>query len=235
MPVPTISEIAATPVNSIPDVIAVLETIDAQLPNTDGLKWFNWLYLTVTSAMNTAVSSMTWQDAAWLSALDVVFARLYLEALASSQPAKCWQTLFLSRGDSRLARIQFAMAGMNAHISHDLPYAVVQTCEQFNIAPELLSKEYRDYTQVNEVLDPLIDRAKAELKAGLLGDDLPCIHLVELLMGSFCIGAVREVAWVNAQILWRVRQSSLLENGILSVLDETTALGSRGLLAPVGI
>lgn len=47
--------IAATPVNSIADVIAAFSAIDAALPESDGLKWFNWLYLTVTKAVDLSI------------------------------------------------------------------------------------------------------------------------------------------------------------------------------------
>src|SRR6185312_1067375 len=49
--------IAARPVTTIPDVIASLEAIDALLPDTDGLKWFNWLYLTVTKAVDLNIAA----------------------------------------------------------------------------------------------------------------------------------------------------------------------------------
>jgi hypothetical protein len=37
---------------TIPDVIARMEAIDALLPVTDGLKWFNRLYLMVTQQVD---------------------------------------------------------------------------------------------------------------------------------------------------------------------------------------
>ena len=33
--------------------------------------------------------------------------------------------------------VQFALAGMNAHINHDLPLAVVSTCSALATAPEV--------------------------------------------------------------------------------------------------
>lgn len=40
-----------TPPNSIADVLQTMQTIDATCVDGDGLKWFNWLYLTVTQAV----------------------------------------------------------------------------------------------------------------------------------------------------------------------------------------
>jgi hypothetical protein len=204
-------EIASQQINTIPDVIAAFEAIDRVLPESDGLKWFNGLYLSVTLAVDQAVDqsvgTLHWNNPEWLSRLDVVFARLYLNALrASLTPgqiaAGCWQVMFSARHDVRLARIQFALAGMNAHIDHDLSVAVVETCSELKIAPVHLSPEYRDFTQVNQLLDKLIDATKHQLMVGLLGDALPCIGRVEDLVGGFGILASREVAWTNAEILW---------------------------------
>ena len=108
----------------------------------------------------------------WLTRLDVVFASLYLGALAQAPP-KCWQVLFDARNDTRLARIQFALAGMNAHIDHDLPLAVCSVCREFGIVPVHQSPQYRDYSQVDDLLDGIVEEAKKELMVGLLGDALP--------------------------------------------------------------
>ena len=62
----------------------------------DGLKWFNWLYMTVTEAIENKVAGGGFNDPAWLSELDVLFARLYFEAIAgdlSGGPCPdCWQS-----------------------------------------------------------------------------------------------------------------------------------------------
>jgi hypothetical protein len=46
----------------------------------DGLKWFNWLYLQVTQAVEARVASGGFADPAWLAQLDVQFAHLYFSA-----------------------------------------------------------------------------------------------------------------------------------------------------------
>jgi hypothetical protein len=236
-------QIAANPVNSIADVIAAFESIDGVLAATDGLKWFNWLYLTVTRAVDSNIASGAWRNPSWLTQLDVVFARLYLYALTkwltpggtAGAPPKCWAALFESRNDVRLARIQFALAGVNAHIDHDLSIAVVETCAQFGIAPAHLSSEYLDYCHVNDILDPIVNQAKAELLTGLLGVTLPSIDLVENLVAMFGLRASREAAWTNAEMLHHAEQIPGLGDRFLSGLDDAAALAARGLLAPVGV
>ena len=76
----------------------------------------------------------------WLAQLDVQFARFYFSALESSlsgrETSSCWQVLFESRGQAAIARIQFAMAGINAHINHDLSEAITATCQATGTAPD---------------------------------------------------------------------------------------------------
>ena len=227
-------------VATIPDVVAVLQAIDHIVPDSDGLKWFNWLYLTVTCAVRDALPKGAWHDSEWLSLLDVRFASLYFGALRarltpSGQAPKCWQVLFDARHDSRLARIQFALAGINAHINHDLAPAIVSTCEKRNVVPIHGSDQYRDYSAINEVLDPIVDVAKKELLIGLLGEDLPSLNLVERLVAGWSIRTFREIAWTNGEVLWTLRAQPVLSVSYLAALDGTGELSSRGLLAPVGV
>jgi hypothetical protein len=45
-----LSAVQASP-QSVDDVIHILETIESTCNDADGLKWFNWLYLGVTRAV----------------------------------------------------------------------------------------------------------------------------------------------------------------------------------------
>ena len=128
---PILGAAVETPPQSIADVLRTLQTIQTTCIDGDGLKWFNWLYLHVTQAVETRVASGGFGAPAWLAELDVQFARLYFRALKaalSRQPTSdCWQTMFECRDQTSIARIQFALAGINAHINHDLPEAIVAT------------------------------------------------------------------------------------------------------------
>src|SRR5439155_1146951 len=107
----------------IDEVIDVMIAIDKILPGTDGLKWFNWLYLMVTKAVQSAPPVGGFNSPHWLTRLDVIFAEFYFAAINAflSQRAipSSWQALFEARYTQGIERIQFALAGMNAHINHD--------------------------------------------------------------------------------------------------------------------
>jgi hypothetical protein len=44
----------------------------------------NWLYLLVTESVKNGAPAAGWQDPAWLTRLDVVFANLYFDAIESA-------------------------------------------------------------------------------------------------------------------------------------------------------
>ncbi len=123
------------PVSSIEGAIALMTAISAALPPTDGLACFNRMYLIVTEKVLSEVSTGTFYgDSAFMSHLDVVFVNLYLEAIdgfRAKPPTapRCWSEVLANRSETHIAPMQFALAGMNAHINHDLPMAVVKTCE----------------------------------------------------------------------------------------------------------
>src|SRR5208283_2182071 len=168
---------------SIGDVIETLQAIDAACVDGDGLKWFNWLYLQVTRAVETRVAAGGFSDGAWLAALDVQFARLYFDAadsaLSGGPACECWQILFERREQSDIARIQFALAGINAHINHDLPQAILATCQVTGTTPDHGGTHYNDYTALNSTLDSLVESAKATLNVRLPGDSLPPVSGLE--------------------------------------------------------
>jgi hypothetical protein len=88
---------------------------------------------------------------------------------------------------------------------------------------------------VNQLLDAIVDQAKQQLLVGLLGDNLPSIHLVENLAAMWGLRATRETAWTNAELLWHAQNIPGLADRFLAGLDDTAELAGRGLLAPVGI
>jgi hypothetical protein len=222
---------------SISDVLQILNTIDSTCIDTDGLKWFNWLYLQATQAVETRVAAGGFTDPAWLSELDVQFAGLYFSALKSSLSGQttpgCWQVLFDSRDQSAIARIQFALAGINAHINHDLPEAIVATCEVTGTTPDYGGTHYTDYTALNSTLDSLIESAKRTLNVRLPGGALPPVSHLADTIAAWNVSAARESAWRSAEHLWQLRTLPSLVSGFMDMLDGLTTVVSKALLVPV--
>jgi hypothetical protein len=222
---------------SIADVLATMQSIDALAVDGDGLKWFNWLYFQVTQAVETRVSSGGFNDPGFLSELDVQFAGLYFNALknylSSQSLPDCWQTLFAARNQTAITRLQFAMAGINAHINHDLPIAIAATCKGGSLTPQHGTTQYNDYTSLNSTLDSLINETKQTLNVRLLGNALPDVSQLENMVAAWNVCAAREAAWDNSELLSHLSAEPLLSAGFLQNLDGLTALVSKGLLVPI--
>jgi Family of unknown function (DUF5995) len=220
---------------NIADVFKTMQTIDVTCVDEDGLKWFNWLYMTVTKAVENKVAGGGFNDPAWLSTLDVLFARLYFDAVAGELGSgfcpECWKAMLSVRGQVKIARIQFAMAGMNAHINHDLPVAIVSTCQTTNTTPQHGTPQYNDYTSVNPTLDSLIDQAKQELNVRLPGDPLPAVSHLEDLIATWDLAIFREKAWDTAQSLWGESDAEIKIR--MDLTDVFVAKLSAALLVPV--
>ena len=227
-----LAAVRSTP-QSVDDAICTMQKIGAICTDGDGLKWFNWLYTGVTQAVAARLNAGGFQDPVWLAALDVQFAELYFEALRaglSGQAAPgCWQVLFQRRDWTALARIQCALAGINAHINHDLPIAIVRT----GAAPVHGDAHYEDYTSVNSTLSTMVDAAKAELHVRLLGDLLPPVSQLEDTVAAFSVSAAREAAWNHAELLWAVHAFPGLTARMTDTLDGMTTVIGKTLLIPV--
>jgi len=232
---PAILAAVQSPRQTIPDVLQGLQTIDGLCVEEDGLKWFNELYLTVTRTVQNRVNAGGFSDPAWLAQLDVQFARLYFgavrAALSNTPCPGCWAAMFSVRDNLQIARIQFALAGVNAHINHDLCLAIDATCKATNTVPKHGTVQYNDYTSVSPMLDGLIDQAKQTLNVRLPGDALPAVSHLEDLFAGWNVSAAREGAWWNAEHLWNL--PPLLVEGLMETIDGFTAVIGKSLLVSV--
>jgi hypothetical protein len=221
---------------SIADVLATLNNIDAICADGDGLKWFNWLYLQVTRAVEQRVDAGGFHDPAWLAELDIQFAGLYFSAvqkrLEGAASPGCWRALLAVRNNAAIARIQFAIAGVNAHINHDLPQAIISTCSALGTIPRHGNPQYLDYTAMNATLDPLVEAAKATLHVRLLGDPLPAVSHLEDTVAAWGLAAAREKAWNSSEVLWQLQEVPALAAGFMDTLDGLATVASKVLLVP---
>jgi Family of unknown function (DUF5995) len=184
---------------TIADVIARMQAIDALLPANDGLKWFNRLYLMVTQKVDLHPPGGAWESPVWLTRLDVVFAGLYFSAVAGflgghSVPS-AWNALFEARYRTGIDRIQFALAGMNAHINHDLALALLATDAELNVVPAPGSPEFADYQSVNGLLNTVMPSALTMLATDTLGILAQDTGKIGRLLAFWDICRARDLAW----------------------------------------
>ena len=225
------------PVDSIENAIAIMNAIDDSLPDSDGVKWFNRLYLRVTVSVGSAVGSATFNDPIFLTKLDVVFANLYFSALTSAltdirAAPSAWRPLFEARNAPGIARIQFALAGMNAHINRDLPDGIVQSFVALGGDPITDELRLKDFDSINDILERVEAQVKTEFTIGVVGAIDRLGGSVDDAVAMWKVRSARSAAWTNAQVLWGLRGLPLLRDRFFDKLDGLVGLTGRGLLAP---
>jgi hypothetical protein len=217
-------------------VLARMHAIADELTASDGVARFNHLYLEETVGVDTAVGTAGFEDPAFISALDVAFAGLYFAAVdaarAGKRPPRSWAPLFAARGDPRIAPIQFALAGMNAHINHDLPLALVSTCQARSIEISRDSPQHLDYLLINDTIAATEARVKQEFLTGMVRVADEVLGRIDDVIAIWSITEARNAAWTNAEALWALRDHPDLTVAFEDTLDGTVGFASRGLLVP---
>jgi Family of unknown function (DUF5995) len=228
--------VTATARTTISEVIDVMQSIDGVLPNNDGLKWFNLLYLTVTTEIHDHPPADGWRDVLWITKLDVVFANFYFAAIANflsqrTGTPSSWQALFETRYRAGIDRIQFALAGMNAHINHDLSLALLQTNAELQRIPLPKGPEHDDFEHINDILEAVLPRALAFLATGILGEVVQDTGKIGRLLAIWNVRVARDLAWDFADHLRHL--TGLARNIALRAQDKLTGALGRGLLLPL--
>jgi hypothetical protein len=225
-------------VTSVAEAIARMQQIDDALPATDGIACFNRMYLEVTQQVEDRISQGFFADPTFMGSFDVTFANVYFAAVDSlvNQPFKvpaAWQPLFNARSTPGIYPIQFALAGMNAHINHDLPIALVDTCRQLNSAPDD-GTHHADYQKVDTLLDAAEQSVRQSFESGVdLSVDRHAQAVLDLV-GNWSINAARDVAWNTALALWDCRDVTTAEDLLMDSVARTVAMASRCLLVSHG-
>jgi hypothetical protein len=224
------------PVRSVSEAIARMEAIDATTGSQDGLACFNRMYLTVTREVNAELDGPIYSDPVFMAKLDVAFANLYFEAVdAAGDPATvplAWRPLVELRSESGIEPIQFALAGMNAHINHDLPLAVVRACTDLSTSPTE-GRHIADYKKVNRLLDAAEQSVQQSFESEIeLAVDRR-LKAVDNAVANWTITSCRNLAWRNSLLLWELRGALVARGIFLESLATGVALTSRLLLVTV--
>ena len=219
---------------TIDDVLERMDEIDKALPSDDGVATFNRMYYQVTKLVDEAVDARQFLAGEFLERLDVHFANLYFSAYAASLDAaeipRAWAPLFKARNKPNTVPIQFAFAGMNAHISHDLPIAVVATCRELVVIPSEDTPEHSDYTRTNEVLAEAAETIKGWFMTGNLARLDQLGGRVDDALEMFGIHLARMAAWDSAEMLWNLADNPRLDQLFRAGLGRTVEFANRGIL-----
>nr|WP_245791445.1 DUF5995 family protein [Actinacidiphila rubida] len=213
-------------------VLDRMRALAAALPPDDGVAVFNGVYLAVTEEIERRLTAGEFAVPETAAALAARFAGRYLAAVGGGsggrRPPDCWRTLLHRRADRRLHALQFALAGVNAHVGHDLPLAVVGTARA---AGTELACLRTDFDRVGEVLAVIETRVREQLMPG--PDALEAAEPLTHLAGAWSLARARDGAWATARLLWLLRRHGDAYRESVELLDATVALTGRLLLAPL--
>ncbi|WP_051754867.1 DUF5995 family protein [Kitasatospora purpeofusca] len=228
----------ARPAQSVDEVVERMRAIGARLDPGDGIACFNRMHLRIAALVERRIAAGEVRDPAFVERLGVLLANQYFDVLDAAEEGRevgdAWQPLVDARDDRRVWPVQFAFAGTNAHLCHDLPLAVVETCIERRTTPDTPPVQ-EDYVLVGE----LLVRAEAEERAGFeqriagvaAGAAEPLRHLV----GAFSTARAREAAWAATLSLWHQRNIRPLFDATLAAVTAGTALAGRMLVTPVPV
>jgi hypothetical protein len=172
----------------------------------DGVACFNGMYLKVTEAVRDALP--TFENQAFIERLDILFAQFYFDAYdaaaAQAWVSKAWEPLFARRAEHRLA-LQFAIAGMNAHINNDLAHALVLTWHEFGFDAATRS----DYDKINDILEAVEKDIKAPLSDPFIAEVDTAFGTADDFLALWSIRHARDQAWERARIMQHVQGKEL--------------------------
>lgn len=127
---------------------------------------FLGVYARVTDAVADSIAAGVFEDPAWVSTWDEVFAELFLDAhdadLAGGPVSRPWRLAFAA--DPAMHPLGHLLLAMNAHINFDLPQSVAAVVSDADFAdPGLLASRDRDHQRIDEVLFARVRAEDADL------------------------------------------------------------------------
>ena len=224
------SLLAAPRTTATPDAISRLREIEASAPHTDGVACFARFYRELTAALRIELALCFLADAPFCERLDAILANLFFDTLeasvrhAASAPA-AWRPLLTARSRRGVAPMQFALAGMNAHVNRDLPLALVAASEEVEVELRRGSPQHVDFERVSG----LLVRVEAHVRASRVRR----FDRIDDVVAMWDLRRAREAAWTNAETLWSLRSDADLRGEFARVLDRMVGFAARGLLVPV--
>ncbi|MDM7830423.1 DUF5995 family protein [Cellulomonas edaphi] len=220
----------------IGQVVAAMDRVRGGWARDDGLGVFLDVYRRVTVLVEERVAGTTFRDPRFVEDLDVRFAGLFLDVprdlAAGRRVNRAWAPLVERRGLRGIEPVQFALAGMNAHINHDLALAVVATCEARGVTPASAGV-YADFERVNGVLAEVVRPIRQSFLDRCVVEAGAPLSPVADLVSTFSIDKARDAAWASAVTLWAVREIGFVSRAARDALARTVGLVGRQLLVQV--
>lgn len=196
---------------------------------------FALMYLRVTEGVQQG-GAAEFDDPSYLNHLDAVFARLYFDAFEAHQEGRkedvptAWRLAFDTAEARQVSGVGDMLLGMNAHISRDLPFALVQA----GMTTASGADGRADFDRVNGLLSR-VSRTMIEEEAERFDRSISSFTLPVLDAGPRDIGTLlagwRTEAYANAQRL--LAASTPGEQAVVAAEIEEGAAQRGRLIATV--
>jgi hypothetical protein len=224
-------------VHSYAQIASRLRALEAELDPRDGLVWFNRWYAALTTALVDSTRRHRFVESVFVERLECHAADRYFDALSAhltdpgSGPS-CWEPLLQARGRPGLLPVQHVVAGINAHVNHDLPVALVSTFAELQQEPEREAPAHADYLRVGSLLEATLSDTNAWLPADAPGEIESAQNQLEAVFSIWSTKRACEGAWASAEVRWALGVSPLIAHHHLEALDRMVGLAGRSLLCP---
>jgi hypothetical protein len=205
------------------------------LGENDGIAAFTRLYHVITAHIGEMADRGEFRNGDFLVRLDIEFAERFFDAIRAyardmNSTPRVWRVIFDNRSDPRIPAINFAIAGVNAHINFDLSCALVATWHHIppdGDAPD--SAQFHDYRLVNDVFEAEMDPLREDLDSLLSqGPDGAIWDRTANWMADLVIRFTRDLAWDEAKRVWAkggdeedVHESEAKLDAIATFIGET--------------
>lgn len=242
-----VSEIAGaltTTPTSVPLVIETLaavrqaaETVVPRGPD-DGIASFSRLYYEITCGVQEAVEQGVFEAGTFIVDLDIAFANRYLAALRDLSEGReaplCWATLFDVRSDPKVPTLDYAVAGVNAHVNFDLAFALLTTWDEHPSSAER-DAQHRDYCRINDIFYAKMNALQEEFDSPFarFGDG-SWVGRLGNVFGDLLVRETRDFAWDAAMRMWAHRRDTDWESyrdAEEHRIDHKAAILARGIIA----
>jgi hypothetical protein len=205
----------------------------------DPARFFLGTYLRTTVAVGAALERGLFEDGAWVSAWDIDFADLYLDALIAyradpATAARPWRRAFAAARD--LPPEAHVLLGMNAHINYDLPQSLIRMIPVADFDdPEIVDLRHRDHVRIDRVLASRVAAEDVALQ-GVGGSRTPLDRAaapVNRWAGRMLLREARRRVWATTMVLHEARRRGAANyRGRLHDLESVSADRIEDILRP---
>jgi hypothetical protein len=234
----------------IDELAGVQKTAEMSSPagQADGVASFNYLYKRITEGVLAKLKNGEFKNPAFLAELDVQFASRYMRALNAyeknprcayeqdSNCAACWRILFERRNNPQISRMQFAIAGVNAHVNFDLALALVATWKVVG-PPDIAGTQYADYETINQIFRDEMSYLRRHFEDHFVREfDKSWLEMVSNHFDDMLVVISRNIAWhAGQEIRLLEKKSPEQARSKAESMDRLARLASQAILAPIDL